>query len=249
MPRHADEAVVEVEVLPVEVRHPPARPPVPGQRPQARALLLAAQVEPELEDEGTLVRQHLLETEDLGHALVEVGAGRAPEDPVEDRLRVPRAEEDPERPLRGQRPPVAPHARPGALLVGRLPEGVGVDVAGIHPGVEEVHGLALAGTFHAPDDGDHGEAALLVELVLRVEKRRAQPGLLALVGPLVDDVLEIGRFEHGSRRRTQQRFEARRRRQPSTAARRAFGGEASRAAGRLGPPPIRRRPEPGTVAA
>jgi len=52
-----------------------------------------------------------------------------------------------------------------------------VDVAGVHPLVEQVDRLALAGAAHAGDENHHRKAALLGEVELRVQEIGAQLGL------------------------------------------------------------------------
>ena len=60
----------------------------------------------------------------------------------------------PMRPLRRQVAPEAPVVRPLALLVRRLPEGARHDPARIHPLVEQVDALALAGAVDAAEQDD-----------------------------------------------------------------------------------------------
>jgi hypothetical protein len=47
-------------------------------------------------------------------------------------------------------------------------------VARVHPLVEQVDRLALAGALDAGDQDQHREAAVEVQVVLRLEQRRAQ---------------------------------------------------------------------------
>jgi len=84
----------------------------------------------------------------------------------------------------------------GQLFVGLLVEGEHVDHARVHPLVEQLDRLALAGTFDAIDQHDHREARLLLEFVLGFEQCLAKGGLFCLVGFLVDAVTDFGGFEH-----------------------------------------------------
>ena len=89
--------------------------------------------------------------------------------------------------------------RPLAFLVRRLGECAGEDVARIHPFVEQVDGLALARAVDAGDQDQYGKATLLLEVlevILGIEQRLAQPCFLGPVGGLADAVIEICGFEH-----------------------------------------------------
>ena len=78
------------------------------------------------------------------------------------------------------------------LLVGGASERARLNLARIHPLVEEVHHLALAGTLHARDHDQHGETPAFLELVLGLEQRLSELGLLAPVYRLADVVIELG---------------------------------------------------------
>src|SRR6185295_11979439 len=94
----------------------------------------AREMEPELQNQRALVRQHLLEAVDLGDAAIELaplplllhGGAR-------DRIGVPAAEEDADLPAGRQDAPETPEARMLQLLLGRLAEAVHLDVARIQP--------------------------------------------------------------------------------------------------------------------
>ena len=83
-----------------------------------------------------------------------------------------------------------------ALVVGERPERMGADVAGVHPLVEEVDGLALAGAVDAVHEDDHRELVFLEEPVLEVEQALAHLRLLALEARLVELVADLRGFEH-----------------------------------------------------
>ena len=71
-----------------------------------------------------------------------------------------------------------------------------VNMPRIHPLIEQIHRLALAGAFDAGDQDQHGEATLLLEVKLRVKQCLPQLCFLAAVDGLVDVMLQLGGFEH-----------------------------------------------------
>src|SRR5213075_838623 len=92
--------------------------------------------------------------------------------------------------------PEAPHLRTIALDVGESAEGVGADVARIHPLVEEVDRLALAGAVDAVHEDHHGKGAFVQQAILQVEEPLARLALLALELALLELVADLGGFEH-----------------------------------------------------
>src|SRR6185437_12263139 len=70
----------------------------------------------------------------------------------------------------------------------------------VHPFVEQVDGLALAGAVDAVHQDHDGKLRALEELVLQLQKARAQPRLLALVLRLLQLVADLGGLEHGPNR-------------------------------------------------
>src|SRR6185369_14156453 len=85
---------------------------------EALALAGLREVEPELEDERALAREHPLEAADLLHPLIEIRVRRLAVRAPEDRIGVPGREEDPGLALRRQLPPEAPRGRALGLLGG-----------------------------------------------------------------------------------------------------------------------------------
>ena len=75
---------------------------------------------------------------------VVAGAAQPAEGPLHEGLAVPGAEEEADAAARREAHPVAPPARPLALLVGGGAEGVGVEAARVQPLQHAAHGLALA---------------------------------------------------------------------------------------------------------
>ena len=92
---------------------------------EALLLGLLAQVHPELQDDGAVLRQAALERDDAVERLVELGVGLVAVDVVEDRARIPRTEEHADAAAARQVAPVAPEFRPLLFFVGRLAVGVG----------------------------------------------------------------------------------------------------------------------------
>ncbi|MNC41854.1 hypothetical protein D3C75_906410 [compost metagenome] len=111
-------------------------------------------------------------------------------------LAVPVAEKHAGAPLGRQASPVAPERRTRQLLVGLLVEGLDLDQPRVHPLVEQLDRLALAGALDAVEQHDQRKARLLAQLELRLEQRLAQFGHRGVVGFLVDLVADFGGFEH-----------------------------------------------------
>ena len=184
---HLPERVVHLEMLPIPRCHAPAGLRILLQALQPFLLLPLAEVHPEFQHQGALVDEHLLEARHPGHVLVQVrGLGPAVGS-FENRPRIPGAVEDPHPPLGRQQAPVAPHIGSLQLFVRRLGQAMGLDVARIHPLVERVHGLALAGPVHARHQDDHGELRR-GEVELRIQKGLSKGGNLPVPHVLVDPV-------------------------------------------------------------
>jgi hypothetical protein len=191
----AHEAVVGFRLLPVQRADAPAVQRVVLQRLEPRLHLLLGQVEPELDDQRAFVAQHLLQALGAGDGLVEHGVLERPctrpaaSGCTSCRRTRPSA-------LWRQGPPVAPGRWARQLFVGLLVEGAHLDQARVHPLVEQLDRLALAGAFDAVDQHDHRETRLLLEFVLGFEQGLAQGGHFGVVGFLVDAVTDFGGFEH-----------------------------------------------------
>ncbi len=171
MLRNLAELVVDLEARPVELGHTPARLGILLQRLQAFFLRVLGQVEPELEDQRAFVGEHLLEAVDLLDVLVERRRAGLLQHALHDGRGVPGTEEHADLALGRQRAPEAPHRGTLALLVRHFAHGVRLDVARIHPLVEQVHRLALARAIHAADQDDDREFAFLRQIELRVQQR------------------------------------------------------------------------------
>ncbi len=191
------EAVVDLALLPVQRTELPAVLRILLQRLETLLQLFLGEMEPELEEQRAFVAEHALEAFGGIDGLVQLGLLDMPLDPRVEHLAVPVAEEDTGPPLGRQAPPEAPLRRPLQFLVGGTEEALHLDQARVHPLVEELDRLALAGALDAVDQDDHREARLLLELELRLEQRFAQLDDGLLVGVLVDAVANFRGFEHG----------------------------------------------------
>ena len=189
-------AVVGLELREVIVGHPPARARVVQQVLQAPPLLLAREVEPDLDEQHALVGEHGLEVPDLLQQPVEVAVVDPPRGAEREQLEVPGVEEERDLAARGQREPVPPRRRPLALEVVATVERVGEDVARVEPLVQPVGGLAPPAAADAGEERDGLEAPALEETVLRLEQRLPQLRHLLLVLGLVELVADLRRFEH-----------------------------------------------------
>ncbi|MNY26449.1 hypothetical protein D3C86_1602990 [compost metagenome] len=111
-------------------------------------------------------------------------------------LAVPVAEENPHAPLGWQLPPIAPGRRAGQLLVGLLIEGADLDQTRIHPLVEQLDRLTLAGPLDPAEQDDHRKTRLLAQLVLRLQQCFAQRRYGGVERGLVDGMTNLGGLEH-----------------------------------------------------
>ena len=141
---------------------------------QPLLLRLLRQMEPELQQQRAFVDQHALEPHDAFQRAGERVVADLAGDAVEDRVAVPGAEQDADAPLGRQGLPVAPHAGAFAFRFRHVAECRGQDVPRVHPFVQHVQRLALAGAIHAADDDQQREGGALQQLVLQHQQLRAQ---------------------------------------------------------------------------
>lgn len=193
--RGADEVIVAFPVLPVLLLDPPAGEGVLLELLETFPLRFLPEVHPELHDEGMIVRERLLEGEDLVEGFVEFADARIAVDVIENRLGVPGTEKEPDSPVRRQVSPVPPEV--GALLhlLGRLPVGTGHEPSRIEPSVEEVHRFALAGPIDSSEDDNHRKR-FLAELELRFEKLLSERRCLFRIFLLRDFAAQFGGIKH-----------------------------------------------------
>src|SRR5690349_21264200 len=99
---------------------------------------------------------------------------------------MPGAEKDADLSFRWQRAPETPHARALALLIGGLGKSLGMNMAWVHPLVEQIDRLAFARTVYAANDYDNKKASSCEEIILCVEQGLPKSRYRALVGRLID---------------------------------------------------------------
>ena len=191
-----DESVVHPPVLPLLLADPPAGERILLQLAQPALLLTLSEMHPELEDEGVVRGQRALELHGAIEPAREIRLAAVPVDAIENRPRVPRAQEQADASARRQVAPVAPVFGPVPLLVRRLTEGARDQPAWIHPLAEQVDRLAFSRAIDAGEDDDHRERRRARQAALHVEQFAAQRELLFLVVSLVDLASELRRFEH-----------------------------------------------------
>jgi hypothetical protein len=116
-------------------------------------------------------------------------------DAIEQRLRVPGTQKEPDPTARRQRQPESPERRPLPLVLGGLIERPVHDPPGVHPLVEQAHGFALARAIDAAEDHDDRERGPL-ERALQVEQFPAQLRDFELVLVPGDRAADFRGFEH-----------------------------------------------------
>ena len=192
-----DEPVVHLPVLPLQLGHAPSGQRVAFERLQAHALGLLVEVHPELHDQRAIVGERLLELGDPPQLEVELDPRHAAVGAVDDRARIPRVQEKAEAAPGRQLPPESPLLGPLALLVRGIAERPRRNPARIHPGVEQVDGLAFASAVDAGEDHEHGKRCR-AQLLLRTEQGRPECGQALLVRLLRERSSDFSGFEHGS---------------------------------------------------
>jgi hypothetical protein len=175
--------------------HLPAAAVVTRQLLEALPLLLLGEVEPELDHQGPVLDQHPLELADAGQLLVQVRIRALAAEAMLDRLQVPAAEQHRDLAARWHGAPEAPIAGACDLLVGLVPERVGLYATGVQPLVEPVDHLAFARALHTGYQHDHARLAG-PEAELGIEQRGAQFRHLRREEFLRDPAPQLGRLEH-----------------------------------------------------
>lgn len=189
---HLAELVVPLEALPILGRYPPARFGVFLQRLETLALRFLGQVEPELEYQRAFVGQHALEVLDLFDMLAQLGGAALLHHPAHDGRGVPGTEEHADLTFRRQGAPKTPHGRTLAFLLRHFGHRMGLDMARIHPFVEQVDRLPLACAIHPADQDNDLEFPLFRQVELRVEQVLAQLRNFLFIGFFVNSVSEFG---------------------------------------------------------
>src|SRR5262245_31394467 len=112
-----DELAVHLPVLPLLLRDVPAGQRIFFERLEPLLLGFSSQMHPELQDEGAVTRQRALECSDPVEPLVELARANSPVGAIDDRLRVPRAQKQPDTPFGWEVAPVSPVLGPLPFLV------------------------------------------------------------------------------------------------------------------------------------
>jgi hypothetical protein len=167
-------------VFPVLARHPPALEGVRFQLLEAVLLSRLSQVHPEFHEQDPVVRQGLLERVDLFELRLELGVRRLAVHAVEQRVRVPGAQKQPEVAAGREIPPEAPVRRTCSLGLRGSPESARRDATGIHPLVQQIRELALPGPVHTGEHHDDRKISL-PEVRLHFEQLSSKGGGPALV--------------------------------------------------------------------
>ncbi len=91
-----------------------------------------------------------------------------------------------------QRAPVTPDARPFVFFVRRLGKSADLNMAGIHPLVEQIDHLTFACTLYTGNQDQRGKFSVLLEIVLCIEQSLPELRLFTLVERLVDAMGKTG---------------------------------------------------------
>src|SRR5690606_26801202 len=126
------------------------------------ALASLRQVEPVLEEQRVFTGEQAFETLDVGNALCQfalpdLAPGMAGVEPG-----IPVGEPDAEHSPRRQGAPAAPQGPSLFFFVAGFSEGARLDVARVHPLVEQLDGFALAGAVETNDQDDDRKVAELL---------------------------------------------------------------------------------------
>ena len=167
-----------------------------GQGLEAPLHLFFGKVEPELEDQRAFVAQHFFKTLGLVDRLIHHGVFEQAMNPALQHLAVPVTEENPHATRGRQHPPITPGRWSCQFLIRLLVEGTDLDQTRVHPFVEQLDRLALAGAFDAIDQDDHRETFLLLKFELRFKQGFAQRRHLGVIGFFVDGVTDFSGFKH-----------------------------------------------------
>ena len=189
-------AAILFVVAPVGISDAPAGKRIGGQFLESCLLARAREVEPELDQQHAFVGQHGFESIDLVEALVEPAWFDAFFDSSFDQPFVPVAKKNADTPLGRQHAPEAPHSRTLARFIARRIDRPCDDMARIHPLVEQIHRLALAGCIDAIDENDDGKISRLAQIELCVEQVGAQGRHFVLIAHLAHLLAQLGRLEH-----------------------------------------------------
>ena len=161
-----DERVVVFVIAPVLVFDLVTEHRVGRQRLEPLFLRVPAEVHPEFEYQGAIVRQRVLETDDLREPVVKLRIVDFAVDALQQWGGITPAQVDTHTAFRRNVTPVAPESRPRLFFYRRRLIADGTNPARIHPLVQHVHRRAFAGTVDAGEVDDDREARHFQRLVL-----------------------------------------------------------------------------------
>ena len=128
------------------------------------------QVHPELEDQRPVIGKGILEGHDAVQVIVESGLVILVIHAPQYRLRIPGTQEQADVTFWRQITPESPVFRPVALFIRRIVVGPGDQPARIHPLIEDINGVALAGSINTGKQDDDRKTAVYPEICLRLEQ-------------------------------------------------------------------------------
>ena len=127
-----------------------------------------------VDQQSPFIHQHLFQSFGPLQALVEISCFGDTIDPVQDRPGVPGTKEYPDLALWRQGAPETPHHRPIEFFVGRLAHAMGLDMAWIHPFVEQVDGCPATCAVKAADQDNHRKPGRFRQFDLGIEQGLTQ---------------------------------------------------------------------------
>ena len=163
---------------------------------QPLAALVRGQMQPDLEQQHAVVYEHLLQAARVLQALRRLLGVALAGESVSQQAQAIAAGIDPDLALCRQDPPVAPEARISVLVVPAPAEEMRLQVARVHPVVQEVQHLAHGFAIVPGEHDHHGQVAPanLEFGVQQIDAQRRQGLLVLLLGDLGP---HLGDFEHG----------------------------------------------------
>jgi hypothetical protein len=182
-------------MAPVFFGHAPGLSRVLLQLAEAGGLLLLAEVHPELEDQRAVLAERPLERDDPVQTMIVLGHVDPSESPLQQRLRVPGPEEDPDMSVRGEIPPEAPVFGPLVLLLAGSVVGMRDDPAWIHEVAEPSRGLALP-TLVDPAEYDEHREVLIPEVGLCLQQALPESRHSIRVLAIGNGQAQLGGFKH-----------------------------------------------------
>ena len=140
--RGLSETVVQLEVVPIQLRDAPTCACARFKGGEASVLSFLTEMEPQLHDQRTVVRKGFLEGGDPDEGGVELGVPGLLVHAADYWIRIPGSEEDADPAAGWKRTPESPEIRSIPLLVGHWSEPVSLEIPRVHPLMQQVDGLS-----------------------------------------------------------------------------------------------------------